>query len=111
MKTHREYINEQIKKNSKFAKDLAEAEQEVAIAVELAKLRERRGLSQIALAKLTGMKQPQIARLESGAHLPALGTLRKLLGVLGGKLELTSTVCRLTPTRAKLVGMRRRQVA
>ena len=111
MKTHREYIAEQIKKSPTFAKALAEAERDVAIAVELAKLRERRGLSQTALAKLTGIKQPQIARLESGAHLPALGTLKKLLGVLGGKLELTSTVCRLTPTRGKLVGLRRRQMA
>jgi|SRR5712691_4166018 transcriptional regulator with XRE-family HTH domain len=111
MKTHREYIKEQIKKNPKFAKDLAEAEQEVAIAVELAKLRERRGLSQIALAKLTGMKQPQIARLESGAHLPALGTLRRLLGVLGGKLELGPHQCRITAVPGKILSLRRRQFA
>ena len=107
MKTHRQYVDEQIKKSPKFAQDLAEAEQEVAIAVDLAKLRERRGLSQTALAKLTGMKQPQIARLESGAHFPALRTLRRLLAVLGGRLELTETECRLTPTRAKVVGLRR----
>jgi transcriptional regulator with XRE-family HTH domain len=101
MKTHRQYIDEQIKKDPKFAEHLAEAEQEVAIAVELAKLRERRGLSQTDLARLTGMKQPQIARLESGAHLPALATLQRLLGVLGGKLELTSSGCRLLATRPR----------
>jgi transcriptional regulator with XRE-family HTH domain len=107
MKTHRQYIDEQIKKNPKFAGTLAEADQEVAIAVELAKLREHRGLSQTELAKLTGMKQPQIARLESGAHFPAFVTLQKLLGVLGGKLELTADACHLTPTRAKVAGARR----
>lgn len=107
MKTHRQYVNEQIKKNPKFAEHLAEAEQEVAIAVALARLRERRKLTQTALAELAGMKQPQIARLESGAHIPALGTLLRLLGVLGGKLELTETECRLTPTRGKLAGLRR----
>lgn len=107
MKTHRQYIDEQIKKNPKFADTLAEAEQDVAIAVELAKLRERRGLSQTELAKLTGMKQPQIARLESGAHFPAFATLQKLLGVLGGKLELTAETCHLIPTRAKVAGARR----
>lgn len=107
MKTHRQYIDEQIKKNPKFADTLAEAEQEVAIAVELARLRERRGLSQTELAKLTGMKQPQIARLESGAHFPAFPTLQKLLGVLGGKLELTANACHLTPIRAKIAGARR----
>ncbi len=87
MNTHRQYINEQIKKEPKFAEALAKAEQEVGIAVELARLRERRGLSQTELAKLTGMKQPQIARLESGAHFPAFPTLQKLLGVLGAKTE------------------------
>lgn len=107
MNTHRQYINEQIRKEPKFAKALAKAEQEVGIAVELGKLRERRGLSQTDLAKLTGMKQPQIARLESGAHFPAFPTLQKLLGVLGGKLELTADACHLVPTRAKVAGARR----
>ena len=37
MKTHRQYIDEQIKKNPQFAEELAEAEREVAIAVQLAK--------------------------------------------------------------------------
>lgn len=107
MKTHRQYIDEQLKKSPKFADDLAEAEQEVAIAVQLANLRERRGLSQTDLANLTGIKQPQIARLERGAHLPALATLRRLLAALGGKLELSETRCRLTPTRGKVVGVHR----
>jgi transcriptional regulator with XRE-family HTH domain len=107
MKTHRQYIDEQIKKDPQFVEELTKAEQEIAIAVELARLRERRGLSQTELARRTGMKQPQIARLESGAHLPALATLQKLLGVLGGKLELTASACRLTLTRPKVVGTRR----
>lgn len=106
MKTHRQYIDEQIQKRPKFAADLAEADREVAIAVGLAKLREHRGFSQTTLATLTGMKQPQIARLESGAYLPAFGTLRKLLGALGAKLELTGTECRLIPHK-KVVGLRR----
>lgn len=46
MNTHRQYISEQIRKEPKFAEALAKAEQEVGIAVELARLRERRGLSQ-----------------------------------------------------------------
>lgn len=107
MITHRQYINEQIKKDPKFADALAKAEQEVTIAVELAKLRERRGLTQTELAKRTGMKQPQIARLESGAYFPSFSTLQKLLGVLEGKMELTAESCHLTPTRRKLAGARR----
>ena len=101
MKTHKQYLVEQVKKNPKFAEDLSVADRAVIIAVELAKLRERRGLSQAEVARLTGMKQPQIARLESGAYLPQMGTLRKLLAVLGGKLELSATLCRLTATQRK----------
>lgn len=36
MKTHRQYIDEQMKKEPRFADALAKAEQEVGIAVELA---------------------------------------------------------------------------
>lgn len=107
MKTHRQYINEQIKKGSKFSDALAKAEQEVGIAVELANLRERRELSQTELAKLTGMKQPQIARLESGAYFPSFRTLQRLLGILSGKIELTSDACHLTPVRGKVASARR----
>jgi predicted transcriptional regulator len=106
MKTNREYIKEQIKKNPKFADDLAEADREVAIAVELAKLREQRGLSQTQLAQLVGMKQPQIARLESGAYFPAIGTLIRLLAALGGKLELGPTECRVIRTSRKVAVLR-----
>lgn len=102
MKTHRQYIREQIRKNPRFARQLAEADQEVAIAVELTRLRERRRMSQATLAKLTGMKQPAIARMESGAYLPAFGTLRKVIGALNGRLELTKTRCRLVPERRRV---------
>jgi transcriptional regulator with XRE-family HTH domain len=103
MKTHRQYIEEKIRKSPKFAGELAEADRDVEIAVELAKLRQRRGLSQVQVARLAGMKQPQIARLESGAHLPQWGTLQRLLGVLGGRLELGSDFCRLTTAPKKAV--------
>ncbi|MDF0676429.1 MAG: hypothetical protein P0120_19165 [Nitrospira sp.] len=53
------------------------------------------------------MKQPQIARLESEAYFPSFSTLQKLLGVLGGKMELTANACHLTPVRGKGAGARR----
>lgn len=97
MKSHRDYIDEQVKKNPKFAEDVAEAEREVAIAVALAKAREERGLSQAALAKLTGMKQPQIARMESGAYFPAFGTLVRVIDALDARLEISRHCCTVTP--------------
>lgn len=106
MKSHRKYIKEQISKNPKFGTDLAEADREVAIAVELAKLREQRGLSQTQLAQLAGMKQPQVARLESGAYFPAIGTLIRLLAALGGRMEIGPNECRVIRTSRKVAVMR-----
>jgi len=88
MKPLRRYVNEQIKKNPEFAKELEEADAEVRLAIELARVRERRGLTQRQLAALVGMKQPQIARLEQGGQLPNMSTLLRLLTVLGARMEI-----------------------
>jgi HTH-type transcriptional regulator/antitoxin HipB len=88
MKSHRQYVKEQVERDPEFAKDFAEAKAEVRFSVELAALREKRGLSQRALAILTGIKQPQIARLETGGHFPSIGTLLRVLGALQAKAEL-----------------------
>jgi transcriptional regulator with XRE-family HTH domain len=47
------------------------------------RLRQVRGLSQLALAERAGVTREYIARLEGGAHDPTLGTLRKLATALG----------------------------
>jgi DNA-binding XRE family transcriptional regulator len=53
----------------------------------LAALRLRRGWSQRALAEAVGIKQPHIARLESGHNDPSLGTMRKLAAALEVTIE------------------------
>jgi len=88
MKTHRQYVKEQIERDPGFAKLLADATSDVRLSLALAELRERRAISQRELARLTGMKQPQIARLESGGQLPNLNTLWRILDVLRAKVEL-----------------------
>jgi ribosome-binding protein aMBF1 (putative translation factor) len=75
MKKLRQYVHEQIEKDPAFAKQLEQARAEVRLAVALAQLREQRGMSQRDLARETGIKQPQIARLEKGGQLPTLDTL------------------------------------
>jgi len=45
-------------------------------------------MSQRDLARETGIKQPQIARLEKGDQLPTLDTLWRLLGALDARMEL-----------------------
>ena len=82
MKAHRQYVKEQIKGDCQFAKDLEDARVQVRLAVVIARLREDKGLSQRDLARITGLKQPQIARIESGDYLPTLETLWKLADAL-----------------------------
>jgi transcriptional regulator with XRE-family HTH domain len=88
MKPLRRYVDEQIKKNPDFAKELEEAEADVRLAIELARVREQRGLTQRQLAARAGMKQPQVARLEQGGALPNMSTLLRVLKVLGARLEI-----------------------
>ena len=55
----------------------------------LIETREEKGLSQRGLAELIGMKQPQIARLESMKSSPQLDTLFKVLTPLGYTFSIT----------------------
>lgn len=60
----------------------AVAEQYYANARGLAVLRLRRGWSQRTLAEVAGMKQPHIARLETGQNNPSLDTMCRLAAAL-----------------------------
>src|SRR5574341_709811 len=88
MKQLRKYVHERSKSDPHFAIELTKARAEVQLAVAVAQLRERRGMSQRDLARVTGIKQPQIARLEKGEQLPTLDTLGRLLSALGGRFEM-----------------------
>jgi len=61
--------------------------QEIALAVR--SMREGAGLSQYQLAKLVGMKQPAIARIETSQHgTPQWKTLEKIALALNRQLQL-----------------------
>jgi transcriptional regulator with XRE-family HTH domain len=53
------------------------------VAIKVIHYRVSRGMSQAELARMIGMRQPNIARLESGGHEPSLSTLARLSSVLG----------------------------
>ena len=53
----------------------------------LRQARRAAGLTQRQLATLTGLKQPAIARIESGAVIPRVDTLDMLLKACGEALE------------------------
>ncbi len=61
---------------------------EVALIGKMIEAREQRGLSQRELAKLCGVKQPAIARLESLKTTPQIDTLFKILAPLGYTLAI-----------------------
>lgn len=53
-----------------------------AVAEIVATNRERKGLTQTALARAIGVRQPVIARIESGDHVPTIETLIKIASAL-----------------------------
>lgn len=55
---------------------------------EVIKLRRERGLTQKQLGELSGVKQPIIARIETGTNIPQLSTVIKLLVPLGKTLKV-----------------------
>lgn len=59
------------------------------VAQRVTTYRAEHGLSQAALARMLGMRQPGVARLESGAHEPTISTLQRLARHLGVKFHIT----------------------
>lgn len=55
-------------------------------------------LTQSELARMLGMRQPHIARLEAGEHEPSLATLSRLARVLGMEfhIDITRSALRLS---------------
>lgn len=65
-----------------------EREAAYKVARELIRLRKKQGLSQSEVARRAGLKQPAIARLESGAVKPTLDTIQRVAHALGRELEI-----------------------
>ena len=62
-----------------------------AVAMRVIGYRIDHGLSQTGLARLLGMHQSAIARLEAGDHEPSLATLSRLARVLGIEFHIDIT--------------------
>jgi ribosome-binding protein aMBF1 (putative translation factor) len=62
-----------------------------AVAARLVEYRVEHGLSQTALARQLGMKQPAVARLEAGEHNPSFDTLARLSSALGIEFHIAVT--------------------
>lgn len=57
---------------------------------EIVRLRKEQGITQKKLEELSGVKQPIIARMETGTNTPQLSTVLKLLIPLGKTLAVVS---------------------
>jgi DNA-binding XRE family transcriptional regulator len=68
------------------------------LAILVIQYRVEHGLTQTALARQLGMRQPAIARLEAGDHEPSVAMLARLANKLGITLRLD-----LTPDSVELV--------
>ena len=67
-------------------------EQAYRIALQVAELREKHGLTQAQLAERSGLSQEQISRLERGSVSPTSLTLAKVAVALGVELQLVEPV-------------------
>ena len=70
------------------AEEIAESDMRVAIITELIRARQEQGITQRQLEEMSGVKQPQIARMERGDANPQLDTLLKVLAPLGKTLAI-----------------------
>jgi len=82
----RDYLKKQLE-NPEFRAEYDALEPEFALIQQLIDIRNKRGLSQRQLAERAGMKQPVIARLESG-RAAGLRTLKRLAEALDSRLEI-----------------------
>ena len=83
-------------KNWKSVRKSLNLTKEDEIAIEFEKnliksvidIREKKGMTQVALAKKANLKQSQLARFEKAIHSPQVNSLIKILYPLGYTLKL-----------------------
>jgi DNA-binding XRE family transcriptional regulator len=87
-------------------RELERFREEFSLASQLIQSRREGKLSQRELAKLSGVPQSEISRIETGAGNPTYATITALLRPLGKRLQLVDD----WPIAAKRTGGRRRAV-
>jgi ribosome-binding protein aMBF1 (putative translation factor) len=83
-----DFIAKRTAMNPEFPKLMKAAIETRRLVRQLAAERERQGLSQEKVAAALGTKQPNVARLESGAVDPKHTTLVRYAGLLGRRITL-----------------------
>jgi DNA-binding XRE family transcriptional regulator len=87
-RTFQSRLREDIK-DPEFKTHYQEERQALKLAIKIAKLRDRKGLSQQELAKLMGTSQQAISRIESGEYEGfTLKTLEKIAEATGMRVKI-----------------------
>ena len=68
--------------------EISESDMRANVITAMIEAREEMGISQRQLEELSGVKQPQIARMERGNADPQLGTLLRVLNAMGKTLAI-----------------------
>ena len=88
---------------SKESKDTYEVFSTVyTISGSIIAARKVRKLTQVELARRSGVQQADISRIENGALLPTTATLSKLLFALGARLRIELVDEKVKPKSAKI---------
>lgn len=84
-----EWMDKELERDPIFRQQVEEMLNAMRIEQDLIALREERGVTQERLAKMLGVSQPAIAKIESGkAKNIQLKTLVRLVAALGGEVRL-----------------------
>lgn len=89
MKTWESYKDYVKKTDVESKREIIDIEEQAEIVGEMIKQRTALGLSQRDLAKICGVPQSSVARIESFKTTPNLSTLLKLFNALGLKLKVS----------------------
>jgi len=87
-KTLKEKHKEMLNNDPEYTRAFIDMEEEFQFAGELIKARIRSGLTQKQLAEKMGTTQSTIARLESGASIPTLRSLKRYAQATGSKIKI-----------------------
>lgn len=81
-------LKNELAKKKRLKKEFERYDLAEEIATSLLSARVHRGITQAKLGKLVGTSQPNIARAESGEHIPSISFLQKVADVLKVKLKV-----------------------
>lgn len=85
--TLRDYLASELR-DSEYRRLYEAADVELRVALQIARAREKRKMTQSELAKALKTKQQTISRIECGAQNVTIETLEKIARALGRRLEV-----------------------